>query len=128
MGARGVMALLLAGVIGFGYWARFSPWLPEAVRDGAGGVAYTVAAALCFAIARPVASPARNAAAGFVATCAVEFLQLWHPAWLEAIRRTLPGRLVLGTTFSWGDFPAYAIGAMLAAAGLAAARRLMRYI
>jgi hypothetical protein len=43
----------------------------------------------------------------------LEFAQLWHPAWLEAIRRTFIGRCVLGTTFGWDDFPAYVVGAVL---------------
>jgi len=49
----------------------------------------------------------------FVFTCAVEFLQLWKPPWLQAVRSTFPGRMVLGTTFSWWDFPAYAVGSLL---------------
>lgn len=44
-------------------------------------------------------------------TCGLEFLQLWQPDWLQAIRATLPGRALLGTTFSWMDFPYYFIGA-----------------
>jgi hypothetical protein len=37
-------------------------------------------------------------------------LQLWQPPWLQAVRATLLGRLVLGNTFTWGDFLYYAIG------------------
>lgn len=55
----------------------------------------------------------RIALAVFVGTCLVEFSQLWKPAWLRAIRSTLPGRLVLGNSFSWWDFPAYLIGCWL---------------
>ncbi len=46
----------------------------------------------------------------FVITCILEFLQLWHPPLLKQIRSTLVGRLILGTTFTWWDFPYYAIG------------------
>ncbi len=49
----------------------------------------------------------------FVITCVLEVLQLWHPPLLEQIRSTLVGRLLLGTTFSWWDFPHYAIGCIL---------------
>ena len=119
----GVLILLLAAVIPLGYFLRFTAWLPDFVRDASGGAMYVVAAALCFAIARPAASPAANALAAFAATSAVEFLQLWHPAWLEAIRGTLPGRLILGTTFSWGDFPPYAAGAIAAWAVLRSAKK-----
>ncbi|QLE51386.1 DUF2809 domain-containing protein [Nostoc sp. C057] len=46
----------------------------------------------------------------FVITCILEFLQLWHPPLLNEIRATLIGKLLLGTTFVWWDFPHYALG------------------
>jgi hypothetical protein len=45
-----------------------------------------------------------------VITCGLEFLQLWHPRWLETLRSTFLGKLILGTSFSWLDFPAYPVG------------------
>jgi len=44
------------------------------------------------------------------ATCALEFLQLWHPPFLEAARSTFLGAVLLGTTFDWTDFPYYFVG------------------
>ncbi len=49
----------------------------------------------------------------FIVTSGLEFLQLWNPPVLAAIRATLPGRLVLGTTFVWTDFIYYLIGCTL---------------
>lgn len=49
----------------------------------------------------------------FVITCILEFLQLWHPPLLNQIRATLIGKLLLGTTFAWWDFPHYALGCIL---------------
>jgi len=43
-------------------------------------------------------------------TCSIECLQLWHPLFLESIRSTFIGGTLIGTTFSWWDFPHYAIG------------------
>jgi hypothetical protein len=40
----------------------------------------------------------------------VEFSQLYHAPWIDAVRATLPGRLVLGTTYNWPDLLAYAVG------------------
>ncbi len=45
----------------------------------------------------------------------VEFSQLYRAPWLDAVRSTLPGRLVLGSTFNWPDLPAYALGIALGA-------------
>jgi hypothetical protein len=52
----------------------------------------------------------RIAVTVFVATCVIEFLQLYQPAWLQAVRATWLGRMILGTTFNWWDFPAYLMG------------------
>jgi hypothetical protein len=46
-------------------------------------------------------------------TCLLEGLQLWHPPFLEWPRSYLIGQILLGTTFSWSDFPYYFIGAEL---------------
>ena len=48
----------------------------------------------------------------FVVTCLLETLQLWHPWFLEAIRRTFIGGTILGTTFVWSDFLYYVAGSL----------------
>jgi hypothetical protein len=49
----------------------------------------------------------------FLITCALEKLQLWNPKFLETIRSSFIGAALIGTTFSWWDFPHYAIGCYL---------------
>lgn len=41
---------------------------------------------------------------------AVEFSQLYHADWIDGIRRTRLGHLVLGFTFNAPDLVAYAVG------------------
>jgi hypothetical protein len=48
-----------------------------------------------------------------VGTSALELLQLWHPPWLDAVRRTFPGAAVLGQVFDPWDFVYYVIGSAL---------------
>jgi hypothetical protein len=48
----------------------------------------------------------------FVTTCMLEVLQLWHPPFLEAIRFHFFGKALIGTSFSWWDFPHYAAGCL----------------
>ena len=48
-----------------------------------------------------------------IVTCGLEFLQLWQPPFLQATRATFFGRLILGNTFSWSDFPSYFVGSFL---------------
>jgi hypothetical protein len=41
---------------------------------------------------------------------AIEFSQLYKAEWIDELRHTLFGRLVLGDTFLWGDLLSYTIG------------------
>ncbi len=45
-----------------------------------------------------------------IITSILETLQLWHPWFLEQLRLTYWGRVFLGTTFVWWDFPYYVLG------------------
>jgi len=110
---RFVLFLLLAVLVVAGYWLRFYAPIDPAWRDYSGGATYVIFWILAYAFIRPTASPLPVSLTVLLITCCLEFLQLWHPAWLEAIRRTLPGRLVLGTTFEWSDFPPYFVGAAI---------------
>lgn len=56
------------------------------------------------------ASTAMNALLALAFSWSVEFSQLYHAPWIDAIRATLPGKLVLGNTFNWPDLLAYAVG------------------
>ena len=40
----------------------------------------------------------------------IEFSQLYHAGWIDMIRRTTLGGLILGYGFSWSDLVAYIIG------------------
>lgn len=52
----------------------------------------------------------RIALVAYAIAVAVECSQLCHASWLEAIRQTTLGGLVLGWGFEWGDLVAYAAG------------------
>ena len=45
----------------------------------------------------------------------VEFSQLYHAPWLDAVRATIPGRMVPGNTLNWPDLSAYLVGIVLGA-------------
>lgn len=40
----------------------------------------------------------------------IEISQLYQADWINTIRLTIPGRLILGSGFLWSDFLAYSIG------------------
>ena len=108
-----ILFLVLTTVVVAGYWLRFYAPIGPDWRDYSGGAAYVIFWMLAYSFIRPTAPALPVALAVLLITCCLEFLQLWHPAWLEAIRRTLPGRLVLGTTFEWSDFPPYFAGSVI---------------
>jgi hypothetical protein len=52
----------------------------------------------------------RVALAGILFCYIIELSQLYHANWIDSIRRTTLGGLVLGYGFLWTDLLAYAIG------------------
>jgi len=96
---------------------RFPHWFPDVVATYAGDVLWAVVAyAVCSGVVPGWSIRARIGASITVAF-AVEFSQLWHPEWLDALRRTTLGHLALGIGFEWSDLPCYTLGILLAAAG-----------
>ena len=91
------------------------------IGNHAGGTFYVVFWILFVAILTPRCRSGMTAGGVLVATSGIEFLQLWHPAWLTELRSFKAGQLLLGTTFSWGDFTFYLLGAVL---GYALLRKL----
>lgn len=89
-----------------------------------GGVPYEIFWILLVVFIWPQISALWAAVAVCVVTCLLEFLQLWQPPFLQAIRATLIGRLVLGNTFQWSDFPYYFIGSFLGWAWVRAMQNL----
>jgi Protein of unknown function (DUF2809) len=110
------LALLvsMALIIPIGYGSRFylSPEL-EWLRNWIGNLAYECFWLLFVMFWLPQISPLRAAMAVCLASFAIEFLQLWQPLWLQFLRATLFGRLVLGNSFYWADFPQYIAGSFL---------------
>ena len=107
-------AVTLLGTLGKFYPGPGRSWL----NNSFGGVPYVILFMALVALIWPRLAQGWVALGVLVATCLLEVLQLWQPAWLQAVRATLPGRLVLGSTFSPSDFWYYLIGAGLGWLGL----------
>ena len=48
-----------------------------------------------------------------LATCLIEFGQLWNPEILANFRSTGLGAALIGNSFGWDDFPPYFIGGVI---------------
>lgn len=109
-------------VIALGLASRRYPWLfPEFFGKYPGDALWALMVFLGCAWCWPRASTSRIASLAFAVSCLVEFSQLYRAPWLNALRATTPGHLVLGSTFAWPDIAAYAVG-VLAGALVDAAR------
>jgi len=68
---------------------------------------------LCFGFAFLRSSTLRIGLGAVCFAWSVEFLQLYHAPWIDAIRSTRPGHLVLGAWFNSPDLIAYVVGVAL---------------
>jgi hypothetical protein len=89
--------------------------LPQWLSNHGGDALWALMVFVGFGFLLPRASTVIVALLALTFAWGVEFSQLCHAPWIDAIRATLPGRLVLGTTFAWPDLPAYAVGIVLGA-------------
>jgi hypothetical protein len=106
--------VFLAVLVPAGLSTRFYSGPMETwVRDSLGGVFYEMFWIGLIGLIRPPRRPWIAGVTVFGATCILEASQLWHPAFLEAIRGSFPGRILVGTTFAWSDFPHYAAGCLV---------------
>ena len=97
------LSLLIFFPLGFStklYTGPAAGW----VNNSLGGVFYEVFWCLLALLVWRRATPWKIAAAVFAATCLLEFLQLWHPPFLEAVRGAFVVRTVLVTTFPSSHF------------------------
>ncbi|WP_395735547.1 DUF2809 domain-containing protein [Prosthecobacter sp.] len=104
-----LMLVLGAGLVWKSRYLPLSPFLAKYGGDALWALAIFLGAGLCF----PRASTCRVALIALGFAWGIEFSQLYHAPWLDQIRSTLPGRLVLGSTFNAPDLLAYVVGIVL---------------
>jgi hypothetical protein len=89
---------------------RFGARLPNFVAAYAGDTLWATAAFLGIGLALTRASTGRVALLAMIFSVAVEVGQLYKAPWIDTIRRTTLGGLVLGFDFLWSDLACYAVG------------------
>jgi hypothetical protein len=118
--------VLLIGTVALGLGSRRYPAaLPAFVSTYAGDVLWASMVFWLLTLVRPTGERGTLAAIAFAIAVAVETSQRYHVPWLDALRASRLGALVLGQGFLWSDIVCYAIGVTLAAVldGILAARR-----
>ncbi len=115
--SRIVLATVLVVVIVLGLGSRrFGEFLPDFLAANAGDALWTMAVYLVLAVLAPGWPPLKLGLFAFGISLAVESSQLLDTPWLNAIRNTIPGRLLLGAGFLWIDLLRYSIGALASTA------------
>lgn len=109
-------AALLATTVLLGLATRrFPSAFPAVVAQFAGDTLWAAMVFWLAALIRRSATTTHLALASIAIAFAVEFSQLHHAPWLDALRATRPGALVLGQGFLWSDLACYTVGVALAA-------------
>ncbi len=103
---RLIYALLIITVIIAGLASRRIPTIPLWIGDLLWALMVYLIVRFLF-----IRSTIKKVAVISLAFCfAIEFSQLYHAPWIDALRQTLFGKLVLGSGFLWGDLLAYVGG------------------
>lgn len=122
---RWVYAVCVLAVILFGLASRRFPGLfPAALGKYPGDALYALMMFFGLGWLLPRKPTLQVALMAMLVCDAIEFGQLYHAPWLDALRRTTPGRLVLGSGFHALDLLAYAVGTACGALMEAAKRKL----
>jgi len=100
------VTVIALGLASRGYPALF----PAALGKYPGDALWALMVFFGWGFVRPAASTRILAMLAFATAGLVEFSQLWQVPWLNAIRATTAGHLVLGSRFAWFDLAAYGVG------------------
>jgi hypothetical protein len=98
-------------VIGLGLLWRSGLFpLPRFIAKYGGDALWALVVFLCLGFVFPRSTTARIGLSAIGFAWSIEFLQLYHADWIDRIRSTDLGSLVLGTTFNRPDLLAYVAG------------------
>ena len=91
---------------------RFESMLPEFLAAHAGDALWALMVFLGIGFLFPRLSTLRAALAALAFAYAIEISQLYHAEWIDSIRFTMFGRLILGYGFLWADLIRYMAGVL----------------
>ncbi len=104
-----IAQIALAAVFGIGS-RRYAHALPGFIAAYAGDTMWALAAFAGIGLLLPRASTRTVALLAMTLSIAVELSQLHHDPWVDSIRQTTLGGLILGYGFLWSDLACYAAG------------------
>jgi hypothetical protein len=107
--------VLAMGTIAVGLMVHLGgSFLPPAFRDILGDALWAMMIVWWMGVAAPRLALRTRGLAALAVCVAVELSQRYHTPFLDALRATLPGHLVLGSGYDPRDFLAYTAGVVFA--------------
>ena len=104
-----LIAVIVVVILGL-FSRRYSRVLPEFLASYAGDTLWALTAFLGIGVLFPRWSTVRVCVTALLFAFAIELSQLYHSPWVEQIRHTRVGELILGYGFLWSDFLCYGVG------------------
>ncbi|MES2705067.1 MAG: DUF2809 domain-containing protein [Verrucomicrobiota bacterium] len=107
-------ALVTGLVLITGYLSRKWSVRGSLIHDYAGDAIWAGMIYFGFRCLSPAAAPGRALTAALIATYLIEITQLYQAPWLNTVRHTWLGGLILGYVFLWSDLLMYSLGILSA--------------
>jgi len=103
--------LMASAVISLGLLSRkMTDHLPDLINLVLGDALWALIIYLLFGMVFRNWSVKKVAIFGLVFCYMIEFSQIYHAEWIDSVRSTTLGGLILGFGFLWSDLVAYSIG------------------
>ena len=106
-------AICVIVVIVVGLLSRKVAWAPQWIGD----LLWALMVYLMVRVLLIQSSIKQVAMISLIFCFAIEISQLYQATWINQIRQTLPGRLILGQSFLWSDLLAYTGGVVVGVLG-----------
>lgn len=101
--------IILLVIMGLGS-RRFAGTIPKFIAEYSGDVLWAMMVFFLIGFLFPKINTKKSILYALVISFSIEISQLYHDNWIDNIRRTILGRLVLGWGFLWSDLVCYVLG------------------
>ena len=107
-----IIAIIIACFAGVGS-RYYQEVLPVFISEYTGDTMWATAVFLFFRFLFPKHKVIVSASLAMIFSILIELSQLYRAAWIDSIRNTIIGGLILGFGFLWSDFICYLCGIIL---------------
>ena len=104
--------IILISLLGIGS-RYFAEILPDFIANYAGDTFWAMAVYFFLRFIIQKKSKITSSIIAYVFSVFIELSQFYHAPWLDEIRKTIIGGLILGFGFMWSDLICYAVGIII---------------